>query len=79
MIVTKNVERLPYLHKIAKRKFLVSNKNMGLCLYMQCIGCVLFSGNQGGPLINKTRGPLKYRMIVAAQPVKRTQDKNGLT
>ena len=37
--VTENVDRLfqdeeklPYLHKITKRKFLVSNKNMGLRL-----------------------------------------------
>ena len=28
----KNNEKLPYLHKITKRRFLVSNKNMGLCL-----------------------------------------------
>ena len=27
-------EKLPYLHKITKQKFLVSNTNMGLCLYM---------------------------------------------
>ena len=30
----KNDENLPYLHKIAKRKSILGNKNMGLCLYM---------------------------------------------
>ena len=29
-----NDEKLPYLHEITKRKFLVSDTNMGLCLYM---------------------------------------------
>ena len=31
----KNDEKLQYLHKITKNKFLVSNTNMGLCLYIQ--------------------------------------------
>ena len=33
-----NNEKLPYLHKITKSKFLVSDKNMGLCLYTIATG-----------------------------------------
>ena len=30
----QNYEKLPYLHSLTKTKFLVSNKKMGLCLYI---------------------------------------------
>ena len=33
--LSKNNEKLPYLHKITKKKFLVSNKIMRLCLYIK--------------------------------------------
>ena len=33
--LSKNDEKLPYLHRITKRKFLVRNTNMGLCLYLK--------------------------------------------
>ena len=33
--LSKNDEKLSYLHKITKRKFLVSNKNIELCQYIQ--------------------------------------------
>ena len=33
--LSENDEKLPYLHKVTKRKFLVRNKNMGLCLKIQ--------------------------------------------
>ena len=35
----KNDEKLTHLHKIVKQKFLVSNKDMGLC---QCLTLYLF-------------------------------------
>ena len=31
---SKNDEKLPYLHRVTKRWFLVINKKMGLCLYV---------------------------------------------
>ena len=33
--LSKNDEKLPYLHKIYKRKFVVIDKSMGLCLSMK--------------------------------------------
>ena len=33
-----NNEKLPYLYEITKRKFLVNDKNMGLCLYTIATG-----------------------------------------
>ena len=33
--MSKNDEKLPYLHRITERKFLVCNKHMGLCLHIK--------------------------------------------
>ena len=38
--MSKNDEKLPYLHRKPKRRFLVSGKNMGLCLYTISFGPV---------------------------------------
>ena len=32
--LSKNDEKLPYLHKISESKFLVIDKNMELCLFV---------------------------------------------
>ena len=40
--MSKNDKKLPYLHKITKRKFLVSNKNMRLCQFIRKIKTCLF-------------------------------------
>ena len=44
---SKNNEKLPYLHKITKRKLLVSNKNMGQCLFIS--GSKMLLGNTTHP------------------------------
>ena len=33
-MLSKDDEKLPYLHKITKMEFLVNKKNMGICLFM---------------------------------------------
>ena len=69
--LSKNDEKLPYLHKITKKKFLVCNKNMGLCLYIR--SCKLnFCSN----LIFRTR-PVVHRRVRV--PEKRSDSKRSRT
>ena len=43
-----NDEKLPCLHELAKRKFVVSDKNMGLCLYIAAVSCSPVQYGLGG-------------------------------